>query len=139
MMKLNTLSFVLRNNLTELRKISEFLENFAGSQGLAKKTLFEIALCIDEHVTNIITHGYQDSVEHWIKIKLSREEKKFIVCIEDDGLPYNPVEAAIPALEAPLEERKIGGLGIHLVKHCMDNMDYQRHGTSNVFVMTKNL
>jgi serine/threonine-protein kinase RsbW len=139
MMKRNTLSFLLRNNITEIKRISGLVKNFSGSQGLTKKTLFEITLCIDEHVTNIISHGYRDNDEHWIKITLSREEEKFIVRIEDDGLPYNPIETAAPDLEAPLEERKIGGLGIHLVKHRMDHIEYQRHGTSNVFVMTKNL
>jgi anti-sigma regulatory factor (Ser/Thr protein kinase) len=138
-MQHDTFFFVLRNNLSETKRISGLLKNFPGSQGLTKKTLFEITLCIDEHVTNIISHGYHDSDEHWIKITLSREEKKYIVCIEDDGIPYNPIETAAPALEIPLEERKIGGLGVYLVKHLMDKMEYQRRGNSNVFVMTKNL
>jgi serine/threonine-protein kinase RsbW len=138
-MQHDTFFFVLRNNLSETKRISGLLKNFPGSQGLTKKTLFEITLCIDEHVTNIISHGYRDNDEHWIKITLSREEEKFIVRIEDDGLPYNPIETAAPDLEAPLEERKIGGLGVYLVKHLMDKMEYRRRGNSNVFVMTKNL
>jgi serine/threonine-protein kinase RsbW len=138
-MKYEPLIFRLKNDIMELKKIFSYLEKFPGSQGLAKKTLFEITLCIDEHVTNIITHGYHDDGEHWIQITLSREENRFIVRIEDDGHLYNPMEAAVPALEVPLEKRKIGGLGIYLVRHYMDDMTYERLGASNVVVMTKNL
>lgn len=139
-MKRATLSFTLRNHMTELKKIHGFCETFSGMQGLSKKTRFQIILCIEEQVTNIITHGYQDCDEHWIKIALSTmKADTLVVCIEDDGLPFNPVEASTPDLEEPLEERKIGGLGIHLTKHFMDKIEYQRRGTSNVLVMTKNL
>jgi serine/threonine-protein kinase RsbW len=138
-MKYNPLIFTLKNDVTELKKISLYLEKFSGSQGLAKKTLFEITLCIDEHVTNIITHGYHDNDEHWIQITLSRKENRLIVRIEDDGHFYNPMDAAVPALEGPLEKRKIGGLGIYLARHYMDDMTYERLGASNVVVMTKNL
>jgi serine/threonine-protein kinase RsbW len=138
-MKYDSLIFTLKNDITELKKIFSYLEKFSGSQGLAKKTLFEITLCIDEHVTNIITHGYPDDGEHWIQLTLSREESRFIVRIEDDGDLYNPMEAAVPDLNAPLEKRKIGGLGIYLARHYMDNIAYERLGTSNVVVMTKNL
>jgi serine/threonine-protein kinase RsbW len=138
-MKHNKISFNIRNNLTELNSVSKQIEEFTQLQGLSKKTILEITLCIEEHVTNIITHGYQDSEEHWIGITLSRAGEKFFVSIEDDGIPYNPTEAAAPDLESTLEERKIGGLGVHLIKHYMDDMVYQRYGKRNVFVMTKNI
>ena len=138
-MKYSPLIFTLKNDVTELKKISSYLQKFPGSQGLTKKTLFEITLCIDEHVTNIITHGYPDDGAHGIRITLFREEHRFIVRIEDDGPLYNPMEAAVSAFETRLEKRRIGGLGIYLVRHYMDDMSYERLGASNILVMTKNL
>jgi anti-sigma regulatory factor (Ser/Thr protein kinase) len=133
------LRFTLKNDVTELKKIAPYLEKFAGLQGLTKKILFEITLCIDEHVTNIITHGYHDDDTHWIQITLAREEDRLSVRIEDDGHAFNPTVPPAPSLKVPLEEREIGGLGIYLAKHYMDDMMYERRGDSNVVVMTKNL
>lgn len=137
-MKRSNLSFKLRNNPTELNGFYGHLEAFAQAQGLPKKNILTITLCIEECITNIITHGYQDNEEHWIEITVTSDDREFIVCIEDDGIPYNPVETAAPDLESSLEERKIGGLGVHLMKHFMDHISYQRRGNKNVLVMTKN-
>ena len=138
-MKSNKISFKLRNNLAELSGFVRDLAVFAESQGLSKQNILKINLCIEECITNIISHGYQDNEEHWIEITLTSEDEKFIVCIEDDGIPYNPTEAAAPDLESTLEERKVGGLGVHLMKHFIDNISYQRRSNKNVLVMTKNI
>ncbi|TRZ76744.1 MAG: ATP-binding protein, partial [Deltaproteobacteria bacterium] len=122
MIKRSNISFKLRNNLAELKGFVQHLEVFAQAQGLSKKNILAITLCIEECITNIISHGYQDNEEHWIEITLSCEDKKFIVCIEDDGISYNPTETAAPDLKCTFEEKKIGGLGVHLIKHFMDDI-----------------
>lgn len=139
MMKRSNISFKLRNNPAELNGFCGHLEAFAQAQGLSKKNILTITLCIEECITNIISHGYQDNEEHWIGITLTSEDKKFIVCIEDDGISYNPTETAAPDLASPVEEKKIGGLGVHLMRHFMDDIVYQRHNNKNVLVMTKNI
>jgi len=138
-MKRGNISFKLRNSPAELDGCCRQLEAFTQSLGLSKKTILTITLCIEECIANIISHGYQDNEEHWIEITLTSEERKFMVCIEDDAVPYNPIETATPDLESKLEERKIGGLGVHLMKHFMDHISYQRRGNKNVLVMTKNI
>jgi anti-sigma regulatory factor (Ser/Thr protein kinase) len=59
------------------------------------------------------------------------------VTVEDDGVPFNPLEATEPDLDRPLEERSIGGLGIHLVKNLMDDVEYRREAGRNYLVMRK--
>ena len=138
-MKRNKISLKLRNNLAELKGLSRHLEVFAQAQGLSKKNILKLNLCIEECFTNIISHGYQDNEEHLIEITLTSEDKKFIVCIEDDGISYDPTGIAAPDLKGPFEEKRIGGLGVHLMKHFMDNIAYQRRVNKNVLVMTKNI
>ena len=138
-MKRREISFQLRNSPAELNGISRYLEVFAQSEGLSKETTLKINLCIEECFINIVSHGYQDNEEHWIEITLTREDKKFIVCIEDDGISYNPTETAAPDITCPFEEKKVGGLGVHLMKHFMDNIEYQRRSNKNILVMTKNI
>lgn len=57
--------------------------------------------------------------------------------VEDDGRPFNPLEAPEPDLAAPVEERKVGGLGIHLIRNMMDHLEYRRLQGTNLLVMKK--
>jgi len=138
-MKANEISFKLSNNLAELDGLNRQLEAFAAKLGLSKRDIFEINLCIEEQLTNIIAYGYTDSQEHWIQIMLSLEDAEFTVCIEDDGVAFDPVQVPPPDLECTLEEKEIGGLGVYLTRHFMDQMVYQRCGNKNVLVMKKKI
>jgi serine/threonine-protein kinase RsbW len=135
----NKISFKIENKLPELNGLCRQVEAFAKKHQLSPKDVFEIHLCLEEHITNIISHGYTDSKTHLIEITLSVENEKFVVCIEDDGIAFNPTKIAAPDFQCPLEERKIGGLGVYLTKHFMDNLVYQRSGNKNVLVMTKKI
>ncbi len=138
-MKRSQISFNLRNNLADLKGFVQHLEVFALSQGLSKQNVLRINLCIEECFANIVSHGYQDNEDHWIEITLTSEDKKFIVCIEDDGISYNPTSTAAPDLTSPVEQKKIGGLGVHFMRHFMDDIKYQRYNNKNVLVLTKNI
>ena len=138
-MNSNKISFKIENKLSELNGLCRQVEAFAKKQALSPKDIFEIHLCMEEHFTNIISHGYTDSEKHFIEITLSVEDEKFMVRIEDDGIAFNPTKIAAPDFRCPLEERKIGGLGVHLTKHFMDTMAYQRRDNKNVLVMAKKI
>ena len=133
----NKISFKIENKLSELNGLCRQVEAFAKKHQLSPKDIFEIHLCLEEHFTNIISHGYTDSETHWIEITLSVEGEKFMVHIEDDGIAFNPTKIAAPDFQCPLEERKIGGLGVYLARHYMDAITYQRCENKNVLVMTK--
>ncbi|MDF1592976.1 MAG: ATP-binding protein [Desulfobacterales bacterium] len=138
-MSSNKISFKLENKLSELKMMCRQVEAFVKKQALSPKDIFEIHLCMEEHFTNIISHGYADSETHWIEVALSVEDEKFMVRIEDDGIAFNPTKIVAPNFQCPLEERKIGGLGVHLTRHFMDTMAYQRRGNKNILVMTKKI
>ena len=92
-----------------------------------------------EILTNIISYGYTDSGEHEITVRLSIEPGEMRVDVEDDGKPFNPLEAPEVDTTKPLEERALGGLGVHLVRKLTDGLEYQRHEGKNLLIMKKHL
>jgi serine/threonine-protein kinase RsbW len=132
-------SLELRNSLSELDRLCQRLQQFGEALGLSNKTLFQICLAMEEIVSNIISYGYTDDAVHWIKIVISHEQGIFIIRLEDDGIPFNPLWAEEPDCECPVEERKVGNLGIHLCKKVMDDMIYERCGNKNILTLKKDI
>lgn len=136
MSKENT-SFKLKNALTELDKLFQQIDRFGKSVGLPKKQIFQINLALDELFTNIVSYGFPDGNEHWINFKLSFDNDTVLICIEDKGVPFDPVAAPTSSSVPPMEKCKIGGLGLHIVKKMMDDITYERKGDKNIITITK--
>ena len=132
-------SLELKNSLSELRTLGSSLEQFGKALGLSSKTLFEITLSIEELFSNIVSYGYIDDAVHWIKLAISHDGEMLIIRLEDDGIPFDPLKAEEPDCECPVEERKIGNLGIHLTKKFMDDMVYERQGDRNILIVKKKI
>jgi anti-sigma regulatory factor (Ser/Thr protein kinase) len=133
------ISIALKNDFCELDSLCRSLEKFGKSHGLSKKCKLDLNLVLEELLTNIISHGYADEGEHFIHITISQENGVLVVCIKDDGIPFNPVTAEEPDVKRPLEEREIGGLGIHLIKQLTDDIAYERVGNQNIIILKKNI
>ena len=129
--------FELKSKLSELKTLCRHLEDCGNRMELPQKCLFEINLGLDELFTNIISYGFEDESEHQIKFSLAKAEETLVVQVEDDGIPFNPLDAAGPAVARDLDSINIGGLGIHLVKKVMDDIDYQRVEGRNKLILKK--
>ena len=134
---MNTTTIKLKNNLRELERLSQIVNEFGEAHRLSPKVLYALNLSLDEILTNVIYYGYDDTNEHHIIIRISLKDEELTAAVEDDGRPFNPLEAAKPDLAKPLEERQVGGLGIHLVTNLMDTVEYKRQGNKNLLVMKK--
>ena len=132
-------SFKLKSNLSELDNLCQNLEDFGKKIGLSKKLIFEINLALDELFTNIISYGFKDEKEHLIKVTLSPQKEELCLCIEDDGMPFNPVDFETTDVACSVENCKIGGLGIHIIRKLMDEICYQRCGAKNILNLKKKL
>jgi len=132
-----TVSISVKNNVSELKKINHILEVFVKSNNLSSQVLFALNLSIEEILTNIITYGFEDSSEHFILLRMEKEDGLINIRIEDDGKPFNPLDCDEPDLDKPLEDREMGGLGIFLIKSYMDDVQYQREENKNLISMTK--
>ena len=80
-----------------------------------------------------------DGREHPIVVRLSVREGVLTAHVEDDGRAFNPLEAPAPDIDAGIDERPIGGLGIHLVRSVMSSVEYRREDGRNILIMTKQL
>ena len=135
----NTYSFELKSDLSELDSLCENLETFGEKFGFSKKLIFEINLALDELFTNIISYGFKDGKEHIVKMTLTPQNDELCLCIEDDGKPFNPVDFETPDVSCTVEECKIGGLGIHIMKKLMDEICYERCNDKNMLTLKKKI
>ena len=132
-------SFELKSSLSELDRLCQNLETFGDKFGFSKKLIFEINLALDELFTNIISYGFKDDKEHIISVTLTPEKDGLCLCIEDDGTPFNPIDFETPDVACAVEDCKIGGLGIHIMKKLMDEVCYERCGGKNVLNLKKKI
>jgi serine/threonine-protein kinase RsbW len=130
---------VVKNQLCELERVSRAVAEFGARRALPAPVTFAGKLAVDEILTNVISYGYDDADEHQIVVRLDVTGGMLTVVVEDDGRPFNPLEAAPADVEAPLEDRRLGGLGIHLVRKVMDELAYRREPGKNVVVMKKSI
>ena len=127
----------VRNDLSQLSVIVENLEILSGEWNLNTEVLFNINLAIEEIFTNIVFYAFDDNNEHQIELRISRQNNSVKIEIEDDGKEFNPLDKPEPEhIDKPLEEREVGGLGIHFVKTIMDKVEYKRDGNKNILTLT---
>jgi len=131
------LEIKLNNKVSELERFNQTLREFGQHHGLAPRLVHDLNLALEEILTNIISYGYTDNREHEIKVRLSVQPGEVKAEVEDDGQPFDPLAAPEPDAAKPLEERTIGGLGIHLVRKLMDGLEYKRQGDRNLLTIKK--
>jgi serine/threonine-protein kinase RsbW len=132
-------SFELKNELSELEQLCQNCEEIGRDINISDKAIFEMNLALDELFTNIISYGFSDQKEHTIKINITLEGDQLHMRIEDDGVPFNPLESKTPDFQCGIEECKIGGLGIHLIKKMMDDVQYQRVSDKNILLLRRKI
>jgi anti-sigma regulatory factor (Ser/Thr protein kinase) len=133
------LELTLRNQRSEVARLQDQLEAFARQHGLAPRVLHDVQLALEEHLTNILVHGYDDEGEHAIRVHIQLDATDLRVEVADDGRPFNPLEHPEPDLTKPIAERPVGGLGIHMMRKSLDGTEYRRADGKNVLVMTKRI
>jgi phosphoserine phosphatase RsbU/P len=129
----------LKNDLSELAKLNHTLTEFGQRHQLPERVLFAIKLALEETVTNAISHNFTDEREHRISIRLSLEQSVLRADVEDDGRAFNPLDIPAPDPKKPLEERPLGGLGIHLARTLMDEVAYRRQNGRNMLTLKKEI
>lgn len=127
----------LRNNPAETRQVQAWLQDFAARACLSEATRQAFDLSLEEWLTNVINYGYEDAGEHWIQLRFFAAPADARVEVEDDGRAFNPLELPPVDTTTPLEQRSIGGLGIHMIRKLMDSLEYRRHDGRNCLVLTR--
>ena len=134
----SSISVTLVNELSEVARLSRLVEAFGEAEGLGLDAVFSMNLALDEVVTNVIRYAHDDDgQQHPIIVRLAIEQDVLTAQVEDDGRAFNPLEAPTPDIGAGIDERRIGGLGIHLVRSVMSSVEYRREDGRNVLTMKK--
>jgi anti-sigma regulatory factor (Ser/Thr protein kinase) len=123
-----------------MRQVEGFVAAFVSEQGIAADDAARILILLEELLTNLVKYGYPDRPEPGraeiaLALNGSRLEIEFI----DDGCAFDPLAGPPPNLDAPLEERLIGGLGLHLLRSLSDVVRYERRNNKNVIRLSRSV
>lgn len=114
----------IKSTTENLLKVREFIKAAAEDCLFPEETVEKIVLAVDEACTNIIKHAYNYSPDGLINISISVANKKFIVAITDNGERFDPETVPEPDIREYYKKKKVGGLGMYLMKKLMDEVKY---------------
>lgn len=120
-------------------RAAERFAEFAEAHALPTPVRRSIQVALDEFVYNPIVYGFAGQMDGVGLVRVELERDLVRVTITDNGPPFDPLAFPTPDTALSVEERGIGGLGIHLVRQMMDEISYRRHEGQNVVVLVKRL
>ena len=130
----------LLNRLDELERLAVAMDQLGKDWGIPANYIMELNLAVEELFTNIVFYAYDDQEQHEIEILFEHPETGCVlITLSDDGKAFNPLENPTgDNLVKSLEEREIGGLGIHLVRKMVSHIEYKRLDGRNILLLTRN-
>ncbi len=132
----HSVKLALAPRLDEIGRMVEAVEAFGERSGFPAATLYQVALVLDELITNIVSYGVDPQESRPITVELTYADGTLTIAVSDPGRPFDPRSVPAPDIEASLEDRKVGGLGVHLARTMMDSFDYRyADGRNNVTLM----
>ena len=116
---------------SQLPRLTRFLREFWAAAALPPEAANPFEIALEEIFINVATHGAPAGRAAQVDVSLRREGEELTLLIEDDGPAFDPLTLPTPNIHAPLEDRRVGGLGVHLVRQLMDAVSYERDGGRN--------
>ncbi|MBO4264761.1 MAG: SpoIIE family protein phosphatase [Clostridia bacterium] len=127
-----------QGKIDDIPAVQAFAEEKLEKLGAPMKVITQIDIAIDEIYSNIIKHGYAKAPGPvLVSLRQTSDKKGITLRFVDEGVPYNPLTKEAPDITLSAEERKIGGLGIYMVKKTMDDMRYRYENDKNILTLTK--
>lgn len=127
----------LANDLADIPRVIVAFEEFCSRQGIAPTAVEGINVALDEVLTNVVSYAFEDGAAHEIYVELQAKDQRLVIDVKDDGRPFDPLQAAPAALSDDIDDRPIGGLGIHFVRSIMDDVRYRRVDGWNIMTLEK--
>ncbi len=136
----NKLKLRITSHTSNLMLVRDFIADAAKNYGFNDDDINKIIMAVDEACTNIIKHAYECKPGLPIDITVDADDKKFSVIIKDKGKHFSPEQIKIPDMKEYLNQYKVGGLGIYLMKNLMDEIKYNiQPGVQNEVRLVKYL
>lgn len=126
--------------LANLGAVMEFVDRSCSELGIAGPAAFAVRLAAEEVCANIMSYSYGGETGGPLRVSLERAAEGAVLTIHDRGAPFPPENAPAPDLTSEAEERKVGGLGVYLVRQFMDDVEYSSDpGSGNTMRLVKKL
>lgn len=135
---MKALKINLTKNISDLTMLVTKLEKFFEENNISSISI-PMTLILEELYTNTITHGASDGRDIFIEVNLGIDKNELVMTYKDNGIPFNVLELPGPDLTASIENREVGGLGVHYVKTLTDSVEYEYLEKQNVLKMKKKL
>lgn len=129
----------IHNTLSELQRVACFVDDIGNRLGFDDELLMNLNLVLEEMVSNIIRYGHPQQADDSIQLKAVSNGKEITLTLADQGVEFDPTTRGDLDTDVNPAERKLGGMGIFIVKSIMDQVTYQRLNGSNVVTMKKKL
>jgi len=123
--------------IENLPDVMGFLDSVLEEADIDGAPAFNLQLAVDEAFTNIASYAYEDEVGN-VQIRISVNGEAVVVSLIDSGKPFDPLKIEPPDITLGIDERKVGGLGIYLIRKMTDSVTYERKDGQNILTMTKN-
>jgi anti-sigma regulatory factor (Ser/Thr protein kinase) len=133
------LTLVLENRRSEVARLTEAVDHFAKGARINDEDLHDVHLILDELVINVIKYAFRDAKAHTFDVRIELDGRRITMTVEDDGREFDPTKAPVPDLAVPIDERPVGGLGLHIVRTLADSLTYRRSGGRNIITVTRTL
>jgi anti-sigma regulatory factor (Ser/Thr protein kinase) len=135
----HVLDLEIPNDLDAIDLVNERFNDFAEQFQVPAAVRRSFNIALDDLINNVISYAYDDTAPHVIGVVLRLDLEALECAIADDGRAYDPFAAEAPDIDLDLDERDIGGLGVHLVRSLMDEVSYERRDGKNVVTLRKRL
>lgn len=132
-------SITLPNDVQEIPRLTDFVDEVCEAMNFDMNTTMKLNLAIEEAVVNVIDYAYPEGTKGDVTIDVEVDDEWLTFVISDSGIPFDPTLKDEVDITLPVEERRIGGLGIHLVRQIMDSISYERTDGTNVLRLKKKL
>jgi len=123
-----------------MRQVDAFVAEFAREHEIVAEDAARILILLEELLTNLVKYGYPDRAEPGVaEIELALNGSRLEIEFIDDGCAFDPLAGPSPNLDEPLEERPIGGLGLHLLRSLTEVVRYERRDNKNVIRLSRSI
>lgn len=131
--------FRVKSSVSQLEKVRKWGAYIARALGFEERAVFEVELSIYEACANVIEHAYANNPDNYIDLKITIELDRLVVTIRDEGGAFEPSSLKEKDIAKIIETEQDGGLGMHIIEACMDEILYRRQGNENILELIKYL
>jgi serine/threonine-protein kinase RsbW len=129
---------IVQADSAAMRLVDAFVREFVREQGIAADEAARMLILLEELITNLIKYGHPDRAEPGqAEITLALDGSRLEIEFIDDGCAFDPLAAPPPNLDEALEDRQVGGLGIHILRSLTDEARYERRDDRNVIRLSR--